>query len=201
MVATRANENYDPRGLTLGEVNWYWGRLTCGAESSAACERHAALFAEYFTQYLKVRVSYRGDFAIGVATSMAATIFALGFVLVLFSKVPRLADWSFNEVLFLYGFSLIPFGLYNILSVNLYEFGNEYIMEGKFDRVLIRPVASLFQVLFENFRIESFQEILVGLVVVGWAVGAHAPSLEFRWTFCCCFSSPFAALPFIYRSS
>ena len=82
-----------------------------------------------------MRVSYRGDFAIGVATSMAATIFALGFVLVLFSKVPRLADWSFNEVLFLYGFSLIPFGIYNILSVNLYEFGNEYIMEGKFDRV------------------------------------------------------------------
>ena len=156
----------------MGEVN-LWRR------AQRAVQRHAALFAEYFTQYLKVRVSYRGDFAIGVATSMAATIFALGFVLVLFSKVPRLADWSFNEVLFLYGFSLIPFGLYNILSVNLYEFGNEYIMEGKFDRVLIRPVASLFQVLFENFRIESFQEILVGLVVVGWA----SVRMHHRWSF------------------
>ena len=145
----------------------------------AGARRHGALFAEYFMQYLKVRVSYRGDFAIGVATSMAATIFALGFVLVLFSKVPRLADWNFDEVLFLYGFSLIPFGLYNILSVNLYEFGNEYIMEGKFDRVLIRPVASLFQVLFENFRIESFQEVLVGVAVVGWA----SIRMGHRWSF------------------
>ena len=103
---------------------------------------------------------------IGVATSMAATIFALGFVWVLFRNVPRLADWRFEEVLFLYGFSLIPFGVFNVLSQNIYEFGGEYIMEGKFDRVLIRPVSSLFQVLFEAFRIESFQEILVGLVLV-----------------------------------
>lgn len=140
--------------------------------------RHVGLFWEYFTQYLKVRVGYRGDFLIGVATSMAATIFALGFVLILFQKVPRLADWDFSEVLFLYGFSLIPFGIYNVLSVNLYEFGNEYIMEGKFDRVLIRPISSLFQVLFENFRIESFQEVIVGLAVVGWA----SRRMHYQWT-------------------
>jgi ABC-2 type transport system permease protein len=143
-----------------------------------ALRRHSALFAEYFIQYLKVRLSYRGDFLIGVATSLAATVFALGFVLVLFSKIPRLADWSFDQVLFLYGFSLIPFGLYNVLSVNLYEFGNEYIMEGKFDRVLIRPVDSLFQVLFENFRIESFQEVVVGLVVVVWS----SMRMAYRWS-------------------
>jgi ABC-2 type transport system permease protein len=140
--------------------------------------RHVGLFWEYFTQYLKVRVGYRGDFLIGVATSMAATLFALGFVLILFQKVPRLADWDFSEVLFLYGFSLIPFGIYNVLSVNLYEFGNEYIMEGKFDRVLIRPISSLFQVLFENFRIESFQEVIVGLAVVGWA----SRRMHYHWT-------------------
>jgi ABC-2 type transport system permease protein len=130
--------------------------------------RHLGLFGEYFMQYLKMRVSHRGDFLIGVATSMAATIFALGFVWVLFRNVPRLADWRFEEVLFLYGFSLIPYGLFNVLSVNIYEFGNEYIMEGKFDRVLIRPVASLFQVLFEAFRIESFQEVFVGVTLVVW---------------------------------
>jgi len=78
--------------------------------------RHFGLLGGYFTQYLKVRVSHRGDFLIGLATSMAATVFALGFVLVLFRNVPRLADWRFDEVLFLYGFSLIPFGMFNVLS-------------------------------------------------------------------------------------
>ncbi len=138
--------------------------------------RHLDLLSAYFVQYTKVRLSYRADFLIGLATSVAATVFALGFVLVLFSRIPRLASWRFEEVLFLYGFSLIPFGLFNVLSINLYEFGNSYIIEGKFDRVLLRPVGSLFQVLFETFRIESFHEVLLGALVMVWAgrrLGLH----------------------------
>jgi ABC-2 type transport system permease protein len=157
VVGTRGAEDHDSRRLIA-----VFGRI------GRSLQRHLALLGGYFTQYLKVRVSHRGDFFIGVATSMAATIFALGFVWVLFRNVPRLADWRFEEVLFLYGFSLIPFGVFNVLSQNIYEFGGEYIMEGKFDRVLIRPVSSLFQVLFEAFRIEKFQEIVVGLVLVFW---------------------------------
>ena len=140
--------------------------------------RHLALLLAYFAQYAKVRVSYRADFLIGLATSVAATVCSFGFVLVLFSNIPRLADWRLEEVLFLYGFSLIPFGLFNVLSLNLYEFGSTYIIEGKFDRVLLRPIGSLFQVLFETFRIESFHEVALGLLVVGWA----AQRLAIRWT-------------------
>src|SRR5579862_3269613 len=94
--------------------------------------RHLGLLGAYFTQYLKVRVSHRADFLIGLATSIAATSFSLGFVFVLFRNVPRLGDWRLDEVMFLYGFSLIPFGIFNVLSQNIYEFGGEYIMEGKF---------------------------------------------------------------------
>ena len=120
----------------------------------AATQRHLFLFFDYFSQYAKVRVSYRGDFFISLATSFAATMFSLSFVVVLFNKVPQLAGWRFEEVLFLYGFSLVPYGIFNVVSLNLYDFGNNYIIEGKFDRVLLRPVSSLFQVLFETFRIE-----------------------------------------------
>jgi ABC-2 type transport system permease protein len=134
-----------------------------------ALKRHALLFADYFAQYAKVRVSYRGDFFVSLATSFAATIFALGFVVVLFKKVPQIGGWRFEEVLFLYGFSLIPYGFFNIISLNLYEFGNNYIIEGKFDRVLLRPVSSLFQVLFETFRIESIQEIATGTFCMVYA--------------------------------
>lgn len=132
-------------------------------------KRHFDLFFAYLTQYAKVRLSYRADFFIGLATSVTATIFAFGFLLVLFSKIPRLADWSFEQALFLYGFSLIPYGLFNVISLNLYDFGNSYVIEGKFDRVLLRPVSSLFQVIFEAFRIESLHEVVIGLVAIGIA--------------------------------
>ena len=132
--------------------------------------RHLGLLWAYFQQYLKVRVSYRADFLIGLATSLAATVFAFGFMFVLFTKIPRLAGWRFEEMLFLYGFSLIPFGLFNVISLNIYDFGNNYVIEGKFDRVLLRPISSLFQVLFEAFRVESLHEVAVGLLAIGVAV-------------------------------
>lgn len=141
-------------------------------------KRHVGLLVTYLAQYAKVRLSYRADFLIGVATSILATLFSLGFVLVLFQRVPNLAGWKFEEVLFLYGFSLIPFGLFNVISLNLYEFGNTHIIEGKFDRVLLRPISSLFQVLFEIIRIESLHEVLTGLFVVAWA----SRRLQLQWT-------------------
>lgn len=144
----------------------------------AAIQRHWMLFGEYFAQYAKVRVSYRGDFIVSLLTSFAATIFSLGFVIVLFQKASQLKGWRFEEVVFLYGFSLIPYGLFNIISLNLYDFGNNYIIEGKFDRVLLRPVSSLFQVLFETFRIESFQEVFTGSFCMWWATNR----LHTRWT-------------------
>jgi ABC-2 type transport system permease protein len=130
-------------------------------------KRHLRLLVLYFGQYTKVRLAYKGDFFIAVFSSMTATVLGFGFVLVLFSKIPRLQDWSFYEVLFLYGFSLIPLGFFNVLSWNLYEFGDIYIIQGRFDRILLRPVDTLFQVLFEKFRLESLQEVMTGLAVVG----------------------------------
>lgn len=142
----------------------------------AQSRRHILLFFDYFTQYAKVRIGYRGDFFISLTASFAATVFGLFFVVVLFQNVPQLAGWRFEEVLFLYGFSLIPYGLFNVVSTNLYEFGNTYIIEGKFDRILLRPISSLFQILFETFRIESLQEVAIGIFCMAWAsVRLHIP--------------------------
>jgi ABC-2 type transport system permease protein len=151
---------------------------TRAAAIVAAAKRHAMLLWEYFSQYAKVRVSYRGDFFVSIATSFAATIFSLGFLVVLFRNTAQLKGWRFEEVLFLWGFTQIPYGLFNVISLNLYDFGNNYIIEGKFDRVLLRPVSSLFQVLFEAFRIESFQEVATGAFCMWWAT-RH---LHIPWT-------------------
>lgn len=164
MAATDLRES-DRRGASLSAI-------------TASVKRHAMLFGEYFSQYAKVRVGYRGDFFVSLATSFAATIFSLGFVVILFQKTAQLKGWRFEEVLFLWGFTQIPYGLFNIVSLNLYDFGNNYIIEGKFDRILLRPISSLFQVLFETFRIESFQEIATGIFCMWWAT----KRLHLNWT-------------------
>jgi len=131
--------------------------------------RYLSILGGYFAQYFKARIAHRGDFVISLLSSLFATAASFGFVLVLFQRVPSLKGWSFHEVLFIYAFSLLPLGLFNIVSLNLYEFGETYVIEGKFDRVLLRPINALFQVIFEAFRLEALQEIVLGLGILAYA--------------------------------
>src|SRR6266851_8510668 len=124
----------------------------------------------YFSQYAKARLEYRADFFSSVLASFLGTAASFGFLLIVFSRVPAVKGWKFEEIVFLYGFSLVPLGIFNVLSWNLYPFADRYLIEGRFDRVLLRPVSSIFQVLFEAFRLESLQETLTGVGAVVWAV-------------------------------
>ncbi|HEY3125302.1 MAG TPA: ABC-2 family transporter protein [Thermoanaerobaculia bacterium] len=130
--------------------------------------RHLRLFWMYFGQYAKARLEYRADFFSSVLASFLGTAAAFGFLLIVFSRVPAVKGWTFEEMVFLYGFSLIPLGIFNVFSWNLYLFADRYLIEGRFDRVLLRPVSSIFQVLFESFRLESMQETATGLFAIVW---------------------------------
>ena len=129
-------------------------------------QRYTQLLLQYFLQYAKVRLAYKGDFFVSVATTVIATAFGIGVVFLLFGRTPEIAGWRFHEILFLYGFGLIPLSFFNVVSINLYYFSEAYIVEGKFDRVLLRPVHSLFQVMSEQFRLESLSDAVIGLAIV-----------------------------------
>ncbi len=128
--------------------------------------RYLDLFGQYFVQYAKVRLAYRTDFLISVATTLVATLFGIAVVFLIFGRIRQLFGWTFYEILFLYGFSLLPMSLFNMVSINLYYFSDTYIVQGKFDRVLLRPLDSLFQILFEQFRLEALGDTALGLFVM-----------------------------------
>jgi ABC-2 type transport system permease protein len=132
-------------------------------------KRYLSILIHYFLQYLKSRLEYKGDFLIALISSFSATVASFGFLYLLFHRVRSLHGWTFEELMFIYGFSLTCLGFFNVVSLNLYEFGERYIMEGRFDQVLTRPLHSLFQILFETFRIESFQEVFTGSVLLTYA--------------------------------
>ena len=79
-------------------------------------------------------------------------------------------------MLFIYGFSLLPLGLFNLVSVNLYGFAEKYIAEGHLDRVLLRPVNPLAQVIFESFNVSGLNEIILGIGIMAYAgLGCTSP--------------------------
>ena len=141
--------------------------------------RYWRLFWQYLLQYAKVRMAYKTDFIVSIVTTLVATGFGILLVYLFFSKAPEIAGWTYDEILFLYGFGLIPLALFNAVSVNLYYFGQLYIVEGKFDRVLLRPVHSLFQVMTEQFRLEALSDAAVGAGIMVYA--ASRLGLDIDW--------------------
>jgi len=131
--------------------------------------RQLGIIGAYFAQFLKMRLAYRVDFLVDLGANLFAIGVQLTTLTVLFSKVDSLRGWSFEQVLFIYGFSLLPLGLFNLISVNLYRFAERYIADGNLDRVLLRPLNPLAQVLFESFNVSGLNEIVLGAGIMVYA--------------------------------
>ena len=93
----------------------------------------------------------------------------LSVLTVLFGKITALKGWTFEQILFIYGFSLLPLGLFNLVSINIYRFSETYIIEGNLDRVLLRPVNPLAQVMFSSFGLGGLNELVLGTAVMVYA--------------------------------
>lgn len=144
------------------------------------------IYLAYFAQFLMARLAYKADFIATIVSSMLVTASGLLFIVLLIDgkAVPDLDGWTRDEVLFIYGFSLIPMGLFSLLSPNLYQFGDKYVIQGQFDRVLLRPLNSLCQVLFESFSLEAVGNAIVGVILLAYTASRlrlELSVLDFAW--------------------
>lgn len=139
--------------------------------------RYLELFWGYTGQYLKTLLSYRGDLLAQFVSDLVSQVMNLIVILVIFRHINTLAGWSEGEMLFLYGFFLLPNALFNTFFSNLFDVPEKYILQGELDRVLTRPVNSLFQILVEQLQPESLWSMLSGFLVMGYA------ALHLNWQF------------------
>ncbi|RAL24316.1 ABC transporter permease [Thermoflavimicrobium daqui] len=138
---------------------------------------HLKLFLEYFKQYMKVRLAYRWDFLAQFVTDFLFQAVNLVFILVIFGHTSQLNGWNRYEVIFIYGYFLIPWAIFSAIF-NLWDFNERYVIRGELDRILTRPVHSLVQVIMETMTPESLIGVVTGFIVMGWA----AMGLDLTWT-------------------
>jgi ABC-2 type transport system permease protein len=133
--------------------------------------RSLALGWAYLLMLLKARLAYRADFFVQVGSDVLLQAVDIIFLLVLFSRIRGLGGWSFEEALFIYGFFLIPFALFNATFAALSAVGPRYLLRGELDRVLLRPIGSFLQVQLELLRPQALNGVMVGIIVIGVASG------------------------------
>ncbi|MXQ55576.1 ABC transporter permease [Shimazuella alba] len=136
------------------------------------------IFGQYLKQYMKARLAYRLDLIVKFITDLISQSFNLIFIVVVFGHTKQLGGWSQAEVIFIYGYFLLPWAIFGTFF-NLWSFNDRYIIKGELDRVLTRPVHSLLQIIMESMTPESLIGVFTGLAVMGY--GASQLDLYWAW--------------------
>ncbi|WP_243291544.1 ABC-2 family transporter protein [Bacillus sp. FJAT-47783] len=139
---------------------------------------YASMFFQYMGQYMKTRMQYRADMFVELLSDMMFQAANLIFILVVFGHTNMLSGWTRDEIIFIYGFFLVPFAIFASFF-NIWDFNERYIVKGEMDRILTRPIHSLFQVVLERMELESLFGAVTGFIVMGYA--AFQLQLSFHW--------------------
>lgn len=132
----------------------------------------------FVAQELKRMMEYKGDFIVGIIGFLLGQFFNLLFLWIIFRQIPSLMGWSLEQLVFIYGFSLIPKGLDHLLFDNLWSIGHFTVNKGDFDKYLTRPINPLFYVMVEKFQIDAFGELIMGIALICISL----PSLVIEWS-------------------
>lgn len=120
----------------------------------------------FVSQELKRMMEYKGDFLVGIVGFLLVQLSTLLFLRIIFSNIPSLMGWTYEQILFVYGFSLVPKGIDHLLFDNLWSIGHFTVRKGDFDKYLTRPINTLFHVMVEKLQIDALGELLMGIALI-----------------------------------
>ena len=129
-------------------------------------KRYLILYNKFLQQYIKSLIEYRADFILGLIGFTLVQGANIIFIKLIFNTIPDLSGWSFYEILFIYGFAQIPRGIDHIFTDNLWMLSGNIIVNGNFDRYLIRPLNPLFEIIAERFQPDGFGELIIGIILM-----------------------------------
>lgn len=129
------------------------------------------------TQYIKARMNYRVDFIISSIGMTFSNIASLVVFWVLFHTIPRLAGWTFEEILFIYGFYLLAVSPAQIFFDHLWQL-RYHLMQGTFIKYYFRPLNMMFYYMSEVIDLKGIAQVVIGIGVLVYA----SDRLELVWT-------------------
>lgn len=125
----------------------------------------------FIAQDLKKMLEYKVDFLTGAVSMLLIQAFNIAFLWIIFSQIPQLKGWSYDEIIFIYGFSLLPKALDHLFTDNLWNVGYQIVAKGDFDKYLTRPLNPLFTVIVERFQVDALGELVVGIALIASTLG------------------------------
>jgi ABC-2 type transport system permease protein len=134
---------------------------------------YVALFRAQFRSV----TSYRASFLVELFGNMAATVFDVLTVFVLFRSARTVGEFTLAEAVLMVGISSAGFALADMLVGNVDRL-KVYVRAGTLDAVLVRPLPALPQLLLMDLPLRKALRVLFGFAVLGGALVVN----DIDWT-------------------
>ena len=131
--------------------------------------RFLRLYKTFVVQHIKRLMEYRVDFLTGAISFLIGQLTNILFIGIIFDQIPNLSGWNFYEILFIYGFSLIPKGLDHLTTDNLWKVAYFVVRRGDFDRYMTRPINPLVHCIIETLQFDALGEFVIGIILLVYA--------------------------------
>lgn len=126
-----------------------WRKESCGTRRLIMIKDTLKMFWYYSKTSLNSRLQYKVDAiltAIALFFTQITEVVAIYFML---KKFHNINGWNLNELLFLFSILFLTYGIFIIFFAGLRDFRYR-IIDGAFDRMIIRPRGVLFQLISVN---------------------------------------------------
>ena len=135
------------------------------------------LVKAYIKMNLKRSIEYRGNFIIGFIGLLIINISSILILYIIISNFEDIAGWTYWENIFNYALFLTSLGLHKVIFQNI---GNleDYIVDGRFDRLMLRPVSPFAQIILEVINIEEITDFFLGII----GLSISSIYLKIRWS-------------------
>ena len=128
--------------------------------------KYLKLYFAYIKRSIITRLEYKRDTLISIFNFVLSNTVSILSIWLIMQAIPSLQGWSMVQLGFLYGFSMMPVALDHIFTDELWSVAYFKVRTGEMDRMFIRPVPVLFQVIAETFQLEGLGELIVGAVML-----------------------------------
>jgi ABC-2 type transport system permease protein len=136
-------------------------------------------YLQYWRINLLTMLEYRANFVMWFVFTFIYHGVALGALYVTMRQFPSMNGWNFREMFFLYALWMSAHELHNTLFFTVVSVP-DYVREGRFDRFLVRPLDTLFQVLTVPQQIVPDGLVLA---IATLALAAAAANVRIDWVF------------------
>jgi ABC-2 type transport system permease protein len=136
-------------------------------------------YVQYWRVNLLTMLEYRANFVMWFVFTIVYHGVALAALYVTMRQFPSMNGWDFRQMFFLYALWMTGHELHNTFFFTVVSVP-DYVREGRFDRFLVRPLDTLFQVLTVPQQIIPDGLILA---IATLAVATAAAHVRIDWIF------------------